>query len=37
MVEEGDSGKKVFDKKKMVEQLKSLEEYIKTTYEEMLC
>ena len=32
-----DGGKKVFDKDKMVENLKDLEEYARVTYAEMLC
>ncbi|KAI5969779.1 hypothetical protein CANMA_001153 [Candida margitis] len=33
----GNGGKKVFDKKKMIEKLKELEDYIRVTHEEMLC
>lgn len=36
MVQE-DNGKVVFDKEKTVEKLKQLEEYIRVTYEEMIC
>ncbi|KAG5422200.1 hypothetical protein I9W82_001295 [Candida metapsilosis] len=37
MVEEGRDGKVVFDKERTVEKLKQLEEYIRVTYEEMIC